>query len=116
MNSLRWTLATATALLTISFVALLILADGFRNSFGASENEPWIAGLPLAVMFIFLASLLLPKLRALLHVTATTALALTGCSLWVLQESIFVGTMGLLYAGLWGSWYWHTVWQQAPKK
>lgn len=113
MNTLRWLLASATALVTIGFVALLVVADGFRRSFGASENGPWMIGLPLTVMLLLLASLLLPGQRVLLHVAAATALALAGASVWVLRESVFVGTTGLLYSGLWGIWYWHTAWQQS---
>lgn len=113
MNTLRWVLASATALATIGFVALLVVAEGFRRSFGATENGPWTIGLPLAVMLLFLAALLLPGQRVLLHIAAALALALIGCSIWVLRESAFIGTMGLLYAGLWCAWYWHTAWQQA---
>jgi hypothetical protein len=112
MNALRWSLAFATALVTIGFVVLLVLADGFRRSFGASENGPLLIGLPLTAMLLFLASLLLPGQRMLLHVAAALALALAGCSVWVLRESVFVGTMGLLYSGLWWVWYWHTAWRQ----
>jgi hypothetical protein len=111
MNALRWLLVASTAIVTIGFVVLLVAADGFRRSFGASENGPLIAGVPLAVMLLFLASLLLPGQRILLHVAAAVALALAGCSVWVLRESVFVGTMGLLYSGLWWTWYWSAAWR-----
>ena len=106
MNALRWSLAFVTAAAMIGYAVLLVAADGFRRSFGASENGPLVAGLPLAVMLLFLASLALPEQRALLHATAAVALVVAGCSIWVLQESAFVGITGLLYCGLWLAWYW----------
>lgn len=112
MNSLRWFLVACTALLAIGFIALLIFADGFRRSFGASDNGPWIVALPLTAMFLFLASLVFPGQRALLHLAAVVALVLAGGSVWLLHESGFMGTMGLLYAGLWLAWYWQVAWQQ----
>jgi hypothetical protein len=116
MNALRWFLASITALVTIGFVVLLVVADGFRRSFGASENGPLIVVLPLTVMLLLLASLLLPGQRVLLHVAAAVALVLVGCSVWVLGESAFVGSMGLLYSGLWWAWYWHAAWQQGATR
>ncbi len=112
MNALRWLLVASTALVTIGFVVLLVVADGFRRSFGASENGPLVVGLPLAMMLLFLASLLLPGQRMLLHVAAAGALVLAGCSVWVLRESAFMGVMGLLYSGLWWTWYWQAAWRQ----
>ena len=73
-------------------------------------------GVPLAVMAVFLASLLLPGQRALLHVAAAVALGLAACSVWIMRESVFLGVMGLLYAGLWSAWYWHTAWTRAAGK
>ncbi len=113
MNTLRWFLVIATALATIGFLALLTLADGFRRSFGASENGPWMALLPLLAAGLFLAALLWPEPRALRHAAAVVVLILTAGSIWILRESAFIGSVGLLYSGLWGLWYWQAVWQQA---
>ena len=107
---LRWALATVTALVAVSFVALLVFADGFRRSFGASANGPLTIGVPLAVMLVVLASLLWPGQRMLLHVTAAVVLGLAACSVWVLGESAFLGTAGLLFSGLWSLWYWNAAW------
>jgi len=113
MNILRWMLAAGTALVAAGFVALLVMADSFRRSFGASDNGPLVMAVPLAVMAVFLASLLLPGQRVLLHVAAAVALGLAACSVWIMRESVFLGVMGLLYAGLWSAWYWHTAWTRA---
>ncbi len=113
MNALRWFLVIATALAAIGFVALLTLADGFRRSFGASENGPWVAVLPILAAGLLLAALLWPEPRALRHAAAVAVLILAACSVWVLRESAFVGSLGLVYSGLWGLWYWRVVWQQA---
>lgn len=114
MNALRWLMMIGTAAAMIGFVALLALADGFRRSFGASENGPLVAILPLMTGLLFLGALLWPEQRALQHVAAITALILAGLSIWVLQESGFVGSVGLIYSGLWGLWYWHEVWRTGP--
>lgn len=110
MNALRWILGSGTALVAMAFVAFVIHADSYRRSFGASENGPLVVGVPLAVMIVFLASLLLPGQRVLLHVAAAAALGLAACSVWILRESVFLGVMGLLYTGLWSAWYWHAAW------
>lgn len=109
MNALRWVLLLGTALVAVGFVALLVLADGFRRSFGASENGPWILALPLTAMFIFATSLAFPGQRALLHMAALLALALAVGSVWILHESGFIGTLGILYAGSWLAWFWSIV-------
>lgn len=106
MHALRWVLLLGTALVAVGFVALLVLADGFRRSFGASQNGPWILALPLTAMFIFAMSLAFPGQRAMLHLAALLALALAVGSVWILNESGFIGTLGLLYAGLWLAWFW----------
>lgn len=111
MNTLRWLLVVGTASAMIGFIALLIVADGFRRSFGASENGPLVAILPLIAMLLFLGALLWPEQRALRHAAAVMALILVGLSIWVFRESVFVGSLGLIYSGLWGLWYWQEVWQ-----
>lgn len=110
MSTLRWALAAVTAVVAVGFLALLTWADGFRRSFGASANGPLIAGAPLGVMLLVLASLLWPGSRALLHVAAAAVLALAVSSVWLLRESPSLGCAGLVFSGLWSLWYWHTAW------
>jgi cytochrome c-type biogenesis protein CcmH/NrfG len=94
-------------------VALLVLADGFRRSFGASENGPLVAVVPLTVIIVLFAALLLPGQRVLLHAAAAMAVVLAAGSVWILRETVFMGAIGLLYSGLWLAWYWHTAWARA---
>jgi hypothetical protein len=107
MNAVRWILATVTAIVATAFVAFVLHANGFRRSFGASDNGPLVMGVPLAVMLVLLTSLLLPGQRILLHAAAVVAVGLAVCSVWMLRESVFLGVMGLAYCGLWSAWYWH---------
>lgn len=113
MNALRWILAAVTALVALGFVALLVWAEGFRRSFGASAHGPVVAGAPLAVMAVVLASLLWPEQRALLHVAALVVLAVAALCVWLLRESVFLGTTGLLFGILWAAWYRHAAWAAA---
>jgi len=110
MNALRWILASAATLVMIWFIALLVQADSFRRSFGASKNGPLVALLPMTAMLVFLAGLIFPGQRVLLHIAAATALALVGCAVWVLRESTFLGITGLLYSALYLVWYWQVAW------
>lgn len=102
MNTLRWFLLVCTALALVGFIALLTIADGFRRSFGASEHGPLLVILPLAVALVFLGALVWPEPKALRHIAAVMALILAGLSLRVFQESAFIGSLGLVYSGLWG--------------
>lgn len=111
MNTLRWILVVGTASAMIGFIVLLTIADGFRRSFGASEHGPLVAILPLIAALLFLGALVWPEPKALRHVAAVMALILAGLSIWVFQESAFIGSLGLIYSGLWGFWYWRVVWQ-----
>ena len=112
MQILRWILVSSTALVAAGFLGLLAVADGFRRSFGASENGPWTVVVPLTVMLLFLAALLVPGQRMLLHVAAVVAVVLAAASVWTLRESVFIGLMGLLYSAAWWVWYWSTAWRQ----
>lgn len=105
MNSLRWTLFAVTALTTVGYLALAIVGGGFRRSFGASEHSPWLVVVPPAILLTFLASLLMPGNRPLLHAVAVLAVLLAGASLWLLRDSVLMGLLGLGYSGLWLAYY-----------
>lgn len=47
MNTLRWLLAIGIVLAGIGFGAFVLLANNFRRSFGASENNLLIAAIPV---------------------------------------------------------------------
>lgn len=110
MNTLRWVLIIATAATLIGFIALLMMADGFRRSFGASEHGPLFAVLPILMGLVLLCALILTEPQVLRHVAAVMALILAGLSIWVFRETAFIGSLGLIYSGLWGLWYWQAVW------
>lgn len=100
----RW-LVAVTALAGVGFVALLALADDFRRSFGASENGPLVAIIPLVVLAALLAGLLFPGQKGLVHVGAAAAVAVAVGGVWVMRESVATGSLGLVYCALWLSWY-----------
>ena len=106
---LRWTIGIVTALVAAMWVALAVLGDGFRRSFGASENAPWMFFAPIVVGALVIASVMSPERRTLLHVVAVLMVALCLGSLWLARETMFVATMGVLYTGMWLTYYWRTV-------
>lgn len=52
MNALRWLLAIGIVLAGVAFGAFVLLANNFRRSFGASENNLLIAVIPVAVALL----------------------------------------------------------------
>jgi hypothetical protein len=70
-----------------------------------------LAILPVLMALLFLCALMLPEPQALRHAAAVMAVVLAGLSLWVFRETAFIGSLGLIYSGLWGLWYWQAVWQ-----
>jgi phosphatidylglycerophosphate synthase len=109
MNTLRIILIVVTSLVALSWIALLTMANGFRRSFGASENAAWKLVLPVAVLTLLLASLLAPNHRWLLHVSAVVVVALVaGCS-WLWRESPAMSVLGLSYCALWFVFYRNTI-------
>ena len=112
MQALRWTLGIITALASAGFLALVVFGDGFRRSYGASENGALKVGVSLVVQAALLASIVAPGQRMLLHgVAVVVALLIAGC-LWIYRESAFAGTTGLAYCGMWVGYYWQAVWGQ----
>ena len=109
MYGLRWTLLIVTALVAVGWIALLAFADGFRRSFGASDNALWKLIGPLFVMAALLASLTLPGQRVVQHSVAGLAVALAvGCG-WLFRQSPGLSITGLIYLGLWFVYYWHAL-------
>jgi hypothetical protein len=104
MTGARWILGGTAGLVAAFWIAFSIFADGFRRSFGASENAAWKLLVPLAVTVLLAASTLWPAQRALLHVTLVVVLALGVGSLWLMREAPFLATLGVAYSALW-VWY-----------
>jgi len=115
MTGLRWSLIVVTALLGAGWILLVVWADSFRRSFGASPNAAVTVMLPVVVLGLILASLLLPEVRWLQHLVAAVAAAVAVGCVVLMVETVFMGTLGLAYVGLWLLHYWHTVWNVPPK-
>ena len=114
MNGLRWTLGVVTTLVAVGWVALAIVGSGFRQSFGGSENPPWLVLAPIVIGVLVGASLVWPERRMLLHVVAVLMVALCiGCA-FLAREAMFVATLGILYAVGWLTFYYRAVWAAAP--
>ena len=109
MQTLRWMLGAGAALVGVGFVGLFVLAERFRESFGASGNGPLKLVVPLVVLGLVLASVLRPESRGLLHVTAVAAVLTIAGALWVFREAPFLGTVGALYFGAWLLFYYLTL-------
>lgn len=111
MNTLRWILGITTVIITAGFWALICFGDGFRRSFGASENSEWKTGITLVVQIALLASIAFPGEKMVMHICAAVVLALAAGSVWVMRESAFVGVTGLTFCGMWIGYYCQAVWR-----
>lgn len=109
MRVLRWTLGIVSVVTGLGWLALAGLGSIFRGSFGASPVELATQAGPPVVAALVLTSLALPGSRVLLHATAII-LALSGCGLvFLLRESLILGTAGLAYCGAWFAFYARTL-------
>ena len=105
MLGLRWTLGVIAALVAAGWLALSIVAGGFRRSFGASDQPAWMVLLPLVVSALLIVSVLWPDRRGLLHVVALVMLAtIVGCVV-IARDAAFLALLGILYASAWLSFY-----------
>ena len=110
MNALRWTIGIVTGLATIGWIALVTIAGSFRRSFGASEKSPLLLAASVAGLLLVIASVVWPERRVVLHVVAVLMLALcVGCVL-IARETMFVATVGVIYAATWLMFYYRAVW------
>jgi hypothetical protein len=109
MLGLRWILGIATTIALSGWLALSIVGGGFRRSFGASEIPAWKTLLPLLVGALVIASVLWPERRTLLHVVAAIMMLLAIGSLALARETVFVATLGILYAAIWLTFYYRAL-------
>lgn len=111
MNILRWILGIVGVLLSGGLLALFVASTGFRRSFGASENNPLLAILPIAALGLLSAALVWPLNRTLLHVGAMAAVALVVFCVWqIISEAATVLWFALIYLALWFVFYGSKVW------
>lgn len=114
MVIIRWLLGIIIVFLGAGLVILFIVGNSFRQSFGASEDNPLFAVLLLVAFAILLAGVIFPAQKALLHVGALAALVLVGFCIWMLYyESATVMWFGLIYLAVWLFYYWWTVFGSA---
>jgi hypothetical protein len=107
MKTLRWVLGVLNALFGGFLVFLWMVAEGFRASFGASENSPLEILLPLAAQAVLLAALIAPHRRALLHAGAVAALGLAVFCVWAMvAEAATIMGYALVYIAAWLVFYW----------
>jgi hypothetical protein len=111
MNTLRWILGTVSVLCGGGLLALFVVSNGFRRSFGASETNPLLVILPLAAMVVLFAGLVVPSNKVLLHVGAVAAVALVAFCIWqMVTESATVLWFALMYLALWFVFYASKAW------
>jgi hypothetical protein len=115
MNALRWTLGLTTAFLGGGYLFLFLVSNGFRRSFGASENNPLLAILPLTAMMLLFSSVMFSAQKILLHITAVATVALGGFCIWTLiKEAATVMWFALFYLAAWFTFYWLAAWRILP--
>ena len=111
MNTLRWILGIISVLFGGGFLALFAVSNGFRRSFGASENNPLLAILPIAAAGLLFAALVWPLNKTLLHAGAAAAVVLAAFCVWqIISEAATVLWFALLYLGLWFVFYGSKAW------
>lgn len=98
---MRVILGAVAGLVGVGWLALALLGDSFRRSFGASGTGARVVMLPPLAALLLLLPLLLPGQRGLLYLGAVTAGLLALWGAWTLRESIAVGLATLGYAAAW---------------
>jgi hypothetical protein len=115
MNALRWILGIISVLFGGGLLTLFVVSNGFRRSFGASENNPLLAILPLVAVGLLCTALIWPANKILLHVGAFAAVALVVFCVWqMVTESATVLWFALVYLALWFVFYGSRTWGSSP--
>jgi hypothetical protein len=116
MNTLRWTLGVIAVLFSGGFVILVLMANGFRKSFGASESGPLFIALPVIGMLLLLGGIMFPFSKPLLHIAAVAAVGLVGFCLWqIFSESAVPLWFAIAYLIAWFVYYWLAAWRAVPQ-
>lgn len=111
MNALRWILGLVTSGAGLGWILLSVVGGGFRKSLGASEIPLLVVGAPLGVAGVLLAGLLFPGYRGLLHAGAGVSVVILGICL---LNPAGLGGFGILYFGLWLTFYYLAAWRSVP--
>lgn len=113
MTTLRWILGITMAIASAGFIALAIIAGGFRRSFTGSDNSVPLVTIFVVTATLVLASLVWPERRLVLHVVAVLMVALCiGCA-FIARQTAATATIGVLYAIGWLTFYYRTAWAPA---
>jgi hypothetical protein len=59
--ALRWVVGSAAAVFGLGWVLLVVAANGFRRSFGASPNGWWVVAVPVIVAALVVATAVRPR-------------------------------------------------------
>ena len=106
MNALRWILGAIAILCGGGLVLLTVIGNGFRRSFGASEQNLWWTVLPSLGFLLLVAALVFPGSKPLLHAAALAAGVLMALCIWQLTvETAFPLWCGVVYLALWLVYY-----------
>jgi hypothetical protein len=110
---LRWTIGIIAAVVGVGFFLLATAGSAFRASFGGSDQGPWVDLAPLLVAFLIVATVLWPDRRVLLHVTAILMAALVIGSGFLMKETVFIGSCGVVFGACWFLFYYRAIWAPA---
>lgn len=111
--TLRWILGIVIAVASIGFIAIAVIGGGFRRSFTGSDNAALFVVAALVCTGLVMASLVWQERRMLMHVVAVLMLGLCIACVFVARETMFVASLGVLYAVGWFAFYYRTVWAAA---
>lgn len=116
MNILRWILGSITILFGGGFMFLMIIGNGFRKSFGASDTSPLVVVLPLLGFLLLFGAILFPGCKPLLHAAAVAALSLVCFCLWIIfKEGDAPMWLAVIYLVGWLAYYWLAAWRNIPQ-
>jgi len=111
MNALRWILGSVAVLVGGGFVALALLGNAFRKSFGASARAPGFVILPVLGLALLLAAIVFPASEPLLHLAAISALGLFSfCIRQIFGEGETPLWFAVAYLAMWFVYYWLAAW------
>lgn len=111
MNALRWILGSVAVLVGGGFVALALLGNAFRKSFGASARAPGFVILPVLGLALLLAAIVFPASEPLLHLAAIAAIGLfSSCIRQIFGEGETPLWFAVAYLAMWFVYYWLAAW------
>ena len=108
--TLRWILGLVLTIASAGFVALMVIAGGFRRSFGASDKGTPFVILALVCAAVILASLVWPERRVLMHVAAVVMAAFCVGLVFLARDTASTALLGAIYAAAWFTYYYRVVW------